>query len=43
MLLELAKRKSVDHLTLCERVVSEHSGVCRRTELPRRSVKVKKV
>ena len=37
--LEPGKRKSADHWTLFRRMVSEHSGVCRRAELPGRSVK----
>ena len=38
--LEPGKRKSADHWTLFRRMVSERSGVCRRVELPGRSVKV---
>ena len=40
--LEPGKRKSADHWT-AERWGFEHSGVCRRAELPGRSVKVKNV
>ena len=37
------ERKSVDHWTSCRRMEnSGHLGVCRRAELPGRSVKVKK-